>query len=226
MLNPNNYKCHPSGINEIIAKATKGRTISVGAESAIKNWLKEQMYKRRKITSSSKYIKKGNTREEDAIRFLSRAHNDFYTKNKQKLNNEYLIGTPDIITDTTIIDIKCSWDCFTFPYFENTLTKAYWCQMQGYLALTGLKKAIVAYCLMDATDQQVETACFAYCKEHNCEYTEEIEQKISEYMKYENLPINLRLKEFKVDRDEDFITSLYARIDLMRQYASELIAKQ
>lgn len=221
MLNPNSYKCHCSGINDIIAKAVKGRTISVGAATAVETWLKEQMYQRRKLAVASKYTDKGNAKEADAIRFLNSCHSEFYTKNKQLFSNDYLVGTPDIITSDTIIDIKCSWDCFTFPYFDDELDKNYYCQMQGYMALTGKEKAIVAYCLMNATDEQIEQACYAYCRAHNCEYTEEIEQMISEQMRYEHLPANLRLKEFTVLRDEDFITNLYQRIEDMRAYANE-----
>ena len=217
------YKVHCSGINNIMAKATKDRTISVGAETVIKHHIISELYERRKEQVKSKYLDKGNEKEDDARRFLSAAHGDFYSKNEQTFENEYLVGTPDIITPDTIIDIKCSWDCFTFPYFETELNKVYWAQMQGYMALTGKKRAVVAYCLMDATFDQIEYAISDYCKSHNCELTEEIEEKVTAQMSYENLPTNLRLKEFEVLRDEDYIASVYDRVTAMRDFLNALV---
>jgi len=217
------YKVHCSGIGDIIAAATKGRTISVGAETAIKHHIISELYERRKEPVKSKYLDKGNEKEEDAIRFLSAVHGDFYSKNEKLLENEHLIGTPDIIAGDTVIDIKCSWSCFTFPYFDTEPLKKYWCQLQGYMALTGAKKAILSYCLMDATIDQVERAVSDYCKANECEYTEEIEELVAKDMQYEHLPTHLRLKEFRFDRDDDFIKALYERIDAMREYATTLI---
>ena len=217
------YKVHCSGISNIMAKATKDRTISVGAETTIKDWYISNLYARSKPQATSKYTDKGNEKEGDAIRFLSKVHGDFYSKNNQTFENEYLVGTPDIITPDAIIDIKCSWDCFTFPYFETELNKVYWAQMQGYMALTGKKRAVVAYCLMDPTFDQIEYAISDYCKTHNCERTEEIEEKVIAQMSYENLPTNLRLKEFEVLRDEDYIASVYDRVTAMRDFLKALV---
>jgi len=217
------YKVHCSGINSVMAKATKDRTISVGAETAIKDWYISNLYARSKPQATSKYTGKGNEKEGDAIRFLSEVHGDFYSKNEQTFENEYLVGTPDIITPDTIIDIKCSWDCFTFPYFETELNKGYWAQMQGYMALTGKKRAVVAYCLMDATFDQIEYAISDYCKSNNCELTEEIEEKVTAQMTYEHLSPNLRLKEFEVLRDEDYIASVYDRVTAMREFINALV---
>ena len=218
------YKVHCSAISAIMAKATLGRTISVGAETAIKDWYIGQLYDRKKPSASSKYTDKGNEKEGDAIRFLSKVHGDFYSKNNKTFDNEHLVGTPDIVASDAIIDIKCSWDCFTFPYFDTKLNKAYWCQMQGYMALTGKKRAIVAYCLMDATFDQIERAISDYCKANNCELTEEIEEKVTAQMMYEHLPTTLRLREFEVLRDDDFINSIYERVDAMRSFINEKTA--
>ncbi len=55
-----------------------------------------------------------------------------------------------------ILDIKCSYEAHTFPFFEDEIpTKDYYYQLQGYMWLTGKDEALLCYCLIDTPLQIV-----------------------------------------------------------------------
>ena len=111
----------------------------------------------------SKFIEKGNKREEDSITLLSRIEKRSYKKNGVRLTNEYITGEPDlyegndISTASLIIDIKTSWSAHTFFRTKMAqLSKNYYWQVMGYMMLSGAKKAKVAFCLVNGTVQAIE----------------------------------------------------------------------
>jgi hypothetical protein len=95
------------------AKAKSGG-LSETAKSFIVTWYKEQLYDRRKEIQS-KYMSKGNACEDVSIAYLNQLYGTSHSKNEDHFNDDYLHGTPDIITEDTIIDVKNSWDFTTFP---------------------------------------------------------------------------------------------------------------
>ena len=137
-MNLPEFKIRCSAIGQIMTNSrTKGQ-LSKTAQSYVETWIKEQIYKRRKVITT-KYMDKGNMVENESISFAGRVLNADITKNEQRYENELLIGTPDVITEDYVIDVKNSWDCFTFPlFYENVPNKDYFYQAQGYMALTGL----------------------------------------------------------------------------------------
>lgn len=110
----------------------------------------------------SKYLTKGNAREEDSITLLSRVKQTFYKKNAERLNNAFLTGEVDMFDGESIekaietIDIKTSWSRVTFnKACVKELDRDYKLQGQGYMALTGAKKHTVAFCLVNGTEQAI-----------------------------------------------------------------------
>ena len=71
------------------------------------------------------------------------------------MNNKFFTGELDLFTGEDIrhaeetIDIKCSWDLFTFPSFLDKSDKDYEYQGEVYMDLSGAKKHTVAYCLVN-----------------------------------------------------------------------------
>lgn len=128
----------PRSKNELLSETTK-------------KYLREVMiYEKygRKKDISNKYIEKGLAVEEDAITLYSRFTKVFYKKNEKQLKNEQITGTPDLYegdnieSASLILDIKSSWDIFTFFNSKlDALNKDYYWQLQGYMALTGATKA-------------------------------------------------------------------------------------
>ena len=71
-------------------------------------------------------------------------------KNEEHLSNEFIQGTPDVIGDDFVLDVKSPWDSKTF---YNKVTQAiendYIWQLKGYCWLTDKPKAILAYGLVN-----------------------------------------------------------------------------
>lgn len=176
--------------------------LSETTKTFVNEWIIEQIYGVKKDISS-KYIDKGNLMEEEAIKELGNYHRDFYLKNTDHFDNGYMTGTPDIITENKILDVKCSWDCFTFPLLETDLpNKDYYWQMQGYMQLASKEHAEVIYCLMNTPLE------LAY---------NELDQK-----DYTEFAYDKRFKSFQVDYNMEYVDKLYDRVDQIRNYIKSL----
>lgn len=184
-------------------KDKEAGNLSKTTESLVQDWLKESIYGIKK-EFSSKYTDKGNLLEYEAIEMaIEWLGLDFLTKkNEEYFEDEFFTGTPDLILEDEIIDIKCSWDAFTFPLFENELPeKNYFYQLQVYLHLTGKKKGRVVYVLVNTP--------------------EELMRGQPEYDYSETAP-EFRIKTFDVDYDPEVIEFLQSQIIKIRTYINQL----
>ena len=177
----------------------------------------------------SKETDKGNETEDESIRLYGKVAGIFgITKNEQKFENDYFIGTPDIVTDDAVIDIKTAWNGSTFPWFENELpSKNYFYQVQAYLHLTGRKKGFVAYCLTNASESMIQDevrrdAWRQKLIEPTDEKLEEIETKVREQMTFDNIADPLRVKIYSIDYDPAIIELMIERVLECRKYYDEL----
>ena len=123
----NEFKIRCSAISNIMAKPTGERIISAGAQTYCDKWFKEQIFER-KEEIKSKYMAKGEEVESLSIDFISKKlYKQPLIKNDEFFSNDYFTGTPDVITDDEIIEVKNSWNCFTFPLLDEELTnKSYY----------------------------------------------------------------------------------------------------
>ncbi len=195
------FKIRCSAIGSIMANSrTKGQ-LSKTAQSYAQEWLKEQIYGCRKEITS-KYFDKGNQMEDASIDYIADYLGyGFLTKNEEHFENDFLTGTPDVILNNEIIDLKNSWDCFTFPLFFDAIpNKDYMYQLQGYMALTGRKKACLVYTLMN-TPKDIN-----FGKEDN----------------YDDVDAKYRIKVFEVKRDDEIIEQIKVRVEEINQYINKL----
>lgn len=171
----------------------------------VHDWLKEQIYGIKK-DFSSKYTEKGNMLEDEAIdKSIEWLDLPFILKNELPLSSEYFTGTPDLILEDEVIDIKCSWDAFTFPLFDTELpNKDYFYQVQVYMHLTGKKKARVVYLLLNTPDEVAPW-----------------EVKYN----YDAIPKEKRIKAFEVAYDAEVIEKLQNRVKDIREYIKSLNIK-
>lgn len=193
----NEFKIRCSAIGLIMTEPrSKSETLSQTCISYLEQWVKEQLYNTKKQINS-KYLTKGNEVEIEAIEYYAEAKDlGFVLKNQEYFENDYITGTPDLITNGVVYDFKSSWDCFTFPLFETKVDKNYEAQLQGYMALTGLKKAKLVYTLQNTPD----------------------ELQWDEPIDYSNYPDTLRIKEFEIDFDSEFIERVNNRVIECRNY--------
>lgn len=214
-MNLPEFKIRCSAIGQIMTNSrTKGQ-LSKTAQSYVETWIKEQIYKRRKVITT-KYMDKGNMVENESISFAGRVLNADITKNEQRYENELLIGTPDVITEDYVIDVKNSWDCFTFPlFYENVPNKDYFYQAQGYMALTGLSHYKLIYTLLDTPDSLIERE-FKYASELDYD-------TFAKDYRYSEIDEAYRIRIFEIERDDSVIDAINGRVIECRNYINNLI---
>lgn len=202
----------PRSKSETLSETTKTYLLEVYA------YLK---YGRRKEIVNE-YVKKGLMVEEQAITLYSRVTGDLFIKNKKSFPNDYIIGTPDLLTDP-IIDIKSSWDLFTFLEAKvSPLNKAYYWQLQSYMWLTGVKNAKLVYCLVDTPDQIINDQKRRFMWNANqideSELTVEAFEEIERNCKFEDIPMSDRIHTIDIAYNPEDIERLKTRIDECRNY--------
>ena len=189
--------------------------LPTGAKSFAKKWLINRMTNKWDNPLNVKQILKGNAMENAAIDLLGEIDNKFYTKNLKRFENHHLKGVPDIIATDEIIDIKLPWDVNSMPYFEE-LNSLYWWQMQAYMNLTDKPSARVVYMLVDAPEHLIQSEIKR--AEWNGLPTNEIRKNLT----FEDLPIDMRVVQYRVHRDDDAIESIKRRVEDIRVYIEGL----
>jgi hypothetical protein len=203
---------------------TKGEKLSETAKTYIQDLFKE---KELGIAREfwSRYTDKGLQMEDEAIDFAGQVLGwDFVVKNEQGYENDYITGTPDVITKYLLADIKCSWDGTTFPLFDTELkNKDYYWQLQGYMWLTGLEQAELVYCLMDTPHQIVEDEVRrAHWKAGIIDEDLDLRESVQSQHTFDHLPNNLRVKRFIIRKDEEAIEKIKEKVELAREYYEQL----
>lgn len=198
------FKIRASAAGKIMTSArSKSAVLSKTTESYLQEWLKEQIYGVRNQVDS-KYLRKGIECEAESIELYALAKDvDFAVKNSKRFSNEYATGEPDLILDDKVVDIKTSWDCFTFPLFEEQVpnTDYYW-QLQVYMDLLGLDKAELAYVLVNTPA--------------------EMQYQEIDMTDYTNLDLKYRVKTFEIERNQEDIDKLYQRVEECREYIATI----
>lgn len=213
-----------------------------------------QFYGRREKTKN-KFLEKGNAREEDSITLVSRLLRALFIKNTVRLTNEFIQGEPDIFLGKSIdkaettLDTKSSWSVHTFLRAKQEDVKdIYYWQGQGYMWLTGAKKHLVVYCLVNGTDKAIEREKkMAYydleiideasenyllykdeCKQIEINHIFDLDSFKKEYpfFQFDNdisewkhdIPMRDRMFAFEIERNEADIERIKKRVKECRKY--------
>lgn len=174
---------------------------------------------------SSRYTDKGIENEDQAIQMASEVLNwEFVTKNETRFNNEWLTGEPDVLTETLLADIKCSWNGSTFPVFDDKLkNKDYYWQMQGYMLLTDMPQAELVYCLTNTPFQIVEDEVRrAHWKLNLIDEDLDVREAVQASHNFDHIPNELRVKRFIVEKDEQAFEKIKEKVKLAREYYESL----
>ena len=146
-------KWHPSSLGKLMTESrTKLETLSQTTKSYIASKAKEDFFGYNSFIST-KPMQKGTDWEHESIELVNQVRDTFYIKNEDTIENDYLIGTPDIILENSIIDIKTSWSLETFPAISaEGINKDYEWQLRGYMMLCDKQSAELIYCMIDTDD--------------------------------------------------------------------------
>jgi hypothetical protein len=214
---PPTFRCRCSALGQLMTPAkAKGGGLSETAKSMLVTWYKEKLYGRKKEIQS-KYMTKGNTCEDAAIEYINKLYGTDHKKNEDHFEDTYLHGTPDIIGEDVILDIKNSWDFTTFPLFSSYLpNRDYMYQLQGYMMLTGKRKGAIVYTLMDLPDDQIE---LEYRRSGG---TGLVTPEFKANYKYADIADKLRVKRFDIDYDEELATAVLDKVEEARKFIGML----
>ena len=165
--------------------------------SYLKSWYNAKMYgDAREVWT--KEIQKGIMMENTAISMVEEVNGLPWTeKNEETFENEWLVGTPDVILPTSIVDTKCPYDSTTFSEsINNQLSDLYWWQMQGYMWLCDKQYANVAFCLVNTPAELTSN------RKEIC---------------YDDIPVKYRYHSKRVDRT-DISKLVEDRVTMCREW--------
>jgi len=178
----------------------------------------------------NRYTAKGMMVEEDSLTLYSRFKGKFYKKNELRIANGWISGCPDIILNDLVVDIKSSWDIYTF--FRNTakLNKQYYWQLQGYMALTGKETSKLAYCLVNTPDiliqDQKRKLLWQMGLIDDTDKTyEEACSELDKLAVYDDIPLEEKVIEIEIKRNDEDIEKIYHRVDQCREYMDKHLFK-
>ena len=169
---------------------------------------------------------KGNECEQDSMDLVTQVlEGGFRSRYNTKLQNDYVIGTPDIVLADCVEDIKTSWNLKTF--FNAELSKMYFAQAQCYMWLTGKEKYRLIYALVPTPQSMVLNECeklvYKYGKNYdNEDYIAECQQIQRNNDLIKELPTEKRVKVFAFDYDPNYIETLKGKIEKAREYYNTL----
>ena len=220
------FKIRCSGIGNIMTNPrSKTELLSETTKTYCKDWLKGQIYNRQK-EFSNKFTEKGNMVEDTSLDFIAKMLNlGMLIKNEIHFNNDYMQGTPDAILPEMVIDVKNSWDCFTFPLFDTEIeNNAYYYQLQGYMALTGKEKAKLIYCITDTPENLIERECKYWCLKNGYEMDIDIYNQFYNKMTFSDIEDKFKIKIFDIEYNENCISAIQERVELCQDYINSLIS--
>lgn len=227
-----NYLFRASAIGQIMTESRTKDPIGETCKTYLMQvWIEETYGRKKEFTN--RYVEKGLATEEDGITLYSLVKNEYFLKNKERFANEFVCGTPDIINETEIVDIKSSWDIHTFhAVLLKGVNKNYLYQLQTYMALTGKKKARLAYTLVDAPDFLVNREKDYLARnmglidrDANKDYLEACEE-IDKSMLFGDIDRDKRYIEFMLDYDPALMANVYERVRLCRGFLNAISISQ
>ena len=130
------FSCHPLPKLILVTGYSKGELVKIY----------DKYIKGEEVVLQTPAILNGIAREEESIELYNTLYGRFHVKNEQQYSSPHLQGTQDIVTNTTLIDIKTCMKSETFDNItEAKAYRAYWWQLVGYSYLTGKMKVSLVF---------------------------------------------------------------------------------
>jgi hypothetical protein len=174
-----------------------------GEKRAIHSYI--EMFENRTSEVKSKYLEKGIFNESEAITLVNDVLQSNFTKNEVRMANDLITGECDIEDSNEIVDVKCSWDRFTFLDSFSGGGKNYEWQLRGYMQLYEKPKASVIYCLTDKPDHMMKKELERAADKYNGDLPDKImiQMVINSFFDRDNF--NLFLQEIPIDLKDSYV---------------------
>lgn len=211
---------------ELIAKRDAEFEFGATALSYIRDcWLRDKFGYDEPMVSNETL--KGMLCEDEIIDVLTRnVPGGFRFKNDDRFENDYFIGTPDIVLSDFIEDVKCSWTLRTFVETRKP-DPLYYAQGQVYMDLTGRDKFRLAHILVETPFELVEEEKKKFffrfnCDESNPYYQEAIRKVEAMHFSCRKIPEHQRIKIFEFHKNEKYLATLKKRVEQARVVYSSM----
>ena len=167
--------------------------LPAGAKTFLNEWYSNDFEEIR-----NKYMDKGNFVENEVIDLSARVLGlGEVFKNKQKVVDDYFVGTCDVLLPDLIIDVKASWSNKTLQAVAaNGANDDYIWQGRGYMRLFDRENFIVFHGLVDTP----------------------AEVNYGKHISYSHIPESERWVAYSVKRDMKIESEMVERVKMCRQY--------
>jgi hypothetical protein len=217
MKDLSNYLFRASSLKRLMTKGRSGEDFGLTTKEYLREiWIEENFGRKKDITSIA--MQKGTEQEDLSIDLYNMVFLTNYIKNEKHIKNKHIQGTPDIITNNKVIDIKTSQDIWTFSKItEKGAISTYKYQLTAYMILTGLRTSELAFCLVNSPNWMMEQE---FNKKAYYSDNPDLESQIRLNHTYDDIDIYQRIKIFKYDFDRNLANEIYEKIDKARNYLS------
>jgi hypothetical protein len=223
------FRCSSIG-NLMHEPRSKSEVLSETCKSELIKVFIEYKYGRSKMMQN-KFLEKGIGQEEESITLYSRFRRDYFVNNKVRMQNKFITGEWDILKNDNVTDIKTSWDIYSFwKSKEGKLNKDYYYQLQGYMDITSCKSATLVYCLVNTPLNLIESEKKSMwykmgCPEDGNEDFIKICDEIDRLSIYDDIPIEERIHEVQIERNDETIEAIHNRVVECRAWMNENLFK-
>ena len=200
-----------SSLGKIMAEPkSKSEVLSVGAKTYMRE-LAAQAILGIDFEVSSKEMSKGIQCEDTSIALVNEVYGTRLAKNTERKTNGWLTGEADLVDVASNCgrDIKTAWSAATFPILVEDVNPAsktlYDFQARGYMALWGVGKWAIDYCLVDTPEDL-------------CRY-EPMQLHVVGH-----IPAHMRVTTWWVERDMAVETAIREKVEHARAYYRDVIA--
>ena len=186
---------------------TKGDALSQTAKSYIDQLAKEHFYGY-ESPIVNRYLDKGINQELESIQLLNSVRFENFEKNTERIENNWLTGECDILTNEKIIDIKTSWSLDTFPELpEDIDSKDYEWQGRAYMMLYEKHEFELIYCMVSTWDEFLT------------QYDDKTIHKV------DHIDPRFRITSVTFERDFELENQMIERCKIATEYYNERINK-
>lgn len=213
------YKFRCSGLSNLMTNGRKkDELLGETAKSYLRDiYIQETFGRDRSYQTISKYTKKGTMVESDSLDLVEKVTGQKYFKNAKHLENDFIQGTPDIILPERIVDIKSSWDLWTFSGVTGEQAyKDYFYQLFGYMWLTGTREADLMYCLVNTPEELIVDDLY------RLSYVIQDTEPLRVNYIFDDIAPELRFKKYVFEFAQDVADQVTERVEAAREYLKGL----
>ena len=224
-------------MTEPVTKAAKeaGELSETCKKELIKVYNLVKYGRRKEIITAA--MDKGKLVEAESIRMYSMLEGVVYRKNEEHLECDCFTGHPDVFSGESITnaetcdDMKNSWELDSFtPWLMSVPDKAGVCQLNVYYSLTGAKSGSLVRALMDCPPEVLEGEKYKLLRSMNVatEENKEYQAAVAELVRnltFPDIPPEERLIKIPVDRDDELIARMKAKVPVLRQWLADFHRK-